>query len=78
MFRLVWLNLTKSLLYEPFLLMSLFGRGLRFFIISFVVKKYGSYGINIIKNKKIIHGEIMALDVGPFSITRNSIATFFL
>lgn len=37
-----------------FLLISVFGRGLRFFIISFLVKKYGSYGINIIKNKIIM------------------------
>ena len=43
-----------------FLLMSLFGRGLRFFIISFVVKKYGSYGINIIKNKILMRLFIVA------------------
>ena len=37
-----------------FVILSLLSRGLRFFIIGFIIKKYGDHGINILKNNKLL------------------------
>ena len=37
-----------------FIILSMLSRGLRFFIIGFIIKKYGDFGINILKENKIL------------------------
>ena len=37
-----------------FVILSMLSRGLRFFIIGFIIKKYGDFGINILKKNKLL------------------------
>ena len=48
-----------------FVILSMLSRGLRFFIIGFIIKKYGDFGINILKkNKSLIFFFIPLLVIG--------------
>ena len=37
-----------------FVILSMLSRGLRFFIIGFIIKKYGDFGINLLKKNKLL------------------------
>tara|TARA_B100000965_G_scaffold18576_1_gene13947 strand:- start:1655 stop:2221 length:567 start_codon:yes stop_codon:yes gene_type:complete len=37
-----------------FLALSIFSRGLRFLIIGYIIKKFGSHGVDILKNNKLL------------------------
>ena len=44
-----------------FLIMSFIGRGIRFLIVGFIVKKYGNYGVSLLKNKIFLFTSIIGI-----------------